>query len=291
MKARESDLKKIVDEKVDLFIRDLTVIVNAAGKGVRLRPATIETPKPLVRVGQKREPLMYWAMLPLLSGGASRFVIGIRHRGDLIRQEFENGEKLSRRFNREIKIDYVEEPRPLGRAGCVQYALEIGKVDPGKPSIIMNASDVLKLDLRDLVRNYLWKRSNYGFHVLQVYASGYRVQYGVGKLHPSTGGVIGFEEKPFREEPTNTACYCMRERLEDFRKIRRIPSDPEDELVGRWLREGVLGSYVISKENVVSVKFEKDLQRVLNMDFEKFLLSHDAGLGKARSASVSRSRD
>lgn len=265
------ELKRTIDQKAERFIRELTAIVNAAGEGMRLKPFTDDVPKALIQVGKVRKPIIYWAILPLLLGGISKFTFGIRYRGELIKEEFGSGEDLSEQFGREIKVDYIEEPEPLGRAGCIKYGLELGIVDPRKPALILNASDILRLDLGRLSQHYLWQRANYGFEILQVYVSGYQVQFGLGKLHPTTGQVVSFVEKPFKDEPTNIACYCIHERLEDFTRISKIPTNPEDELVYRWLEAGVLGSYVLPREDVISIKFAKDVQRTNEMDIEKFL--------------------
>lgn len=268
-----NEIRRSIDEKARLFIGEMTGIVNAGGLGVRLRPYTLEQPKPLIKVGVEQRPLMYWAMLPLLLGGVSKFVVTLRYGREAIKAEFGSGEELSKEFGREIEISYVEEPEPLGRAGCIKLGLKEGKIKASKPALIINASDILSLNLLDLVRHHLWQRAIYGFEVTQVYASGYRVQYGVGRLHPTTGQVLDFVEKPKRSEPINAACYCLQERLRDFERLERFPSNPEDELVHKWIKEGVLGSYVIPQERIISIKFEKDLEKANQIELEKFVKS------------------
>ncbi len=265
------ELRSTIQEKASSFLHGLVVILNAAGEGLRLKPYTEDVPKALIPVGKQKRPVIYWTMLPLLRSGISNFVIGIRYHGNLIKEKFGQGEELSDEYGREIKIDYIEEPEPLGRAGCIKYGLETGLISPSNPTLLMNASDILKIDVGHMAKHYLWQRANYGFEILQVYTSGYQVPFGIGHLHPTTGRVISFVEKPFKEEPTNIACYCLQERLSDFLGITKIPTNPEDELVYKWSEEGVLGSYVLPKENVLSIKFARDIQRIDSMDLEKFL--------------------
>ncbi|MEM2576414.1 MAG: hypothetical protein QW476_00500, partial [Candidatus Bathyarchaeia archaeon] len=133
------------------------------------------------------------------------------------------------------------------------------------------ASDILAINFLDLAKHYILQRVAYGFEVTQVFASGYKVQYGIGKIHPTTGQVLEFAEKPERFEPTNTACYCLKERLNDFKYINKLPSNPEDELVYKWIKEGVLGSYIIPYEKLISIKFEADLENANRIDLEKFI--------------------
>jgi len=265
------DLRRAVDEKASSFLRSLVVILNAAGEGLRLKPFTDDLPKALIPVGREKRPIIYWTMLPLLLSGISTFVIGVRYRGGLIKERLGHGEGLSEEVGREVRIEYIEEPGPLGRAGCVKYGLETGLISASNPTLIMNASDILKIDVEHLAKHYLWHRANYGFEVIQVYTSGYQVQYGIARLHPTTGRVLSFVEKPFKEEPANIACYCLQERLSDFLRIERIPTNPEDDLVYRWMEEGILGSYVLPRENVLSFKFVKDIERIESLDLREFL--------------------
>ena len=266
-----NEIKNSLNEKAEKFIKAATAIVNAGGEGVRLRPYTLTQPKPLIKIGLNPKPLMYWAMLPILLSGISNFVITVRYGKEAIEEEFGKGEELSKEFNRPIKIEYVEEPKPLGRAGSIKFGLKKGKIDASRPAIILNASDILAINFLDLAKQHILQRAAYGFEVTQVFALGYRVQYGIGKIHPTTGQVLEFIEKPERLEPTNTACYCLQERLNDFKYIKKLPSNPEDELIHEWIKKGILGSYVIPHEKLISIKFEADLENANKIDLKKFI--------------------
>ncbi|MEM3516768.1 MAG: hypothetical protein QW647_03150, partial [Candidatus Bathyarchaeia archaeon] len=63
----------------------------------------------------------------------------------------------------------------------------------------------------------------------------------------------------------------LKERLNDFKYINKLPSNPEDELVYKWIKEGVLGSYIIPYEKLISIKFEADLENANRIDLEKFI--------------------
>ncbi|HEX5739827.1 MAG TPA: sugar phosphate nucleotidyltransferase, partial [Hydrogenophaga sp.] len=57
-------------------------MILAAGRGMRMRPLTDITPKPLLTVGGK--PLMQWPMESLLAGGFRRFVVNTAWLGEQI---------------------------------------------------------------------------------------------------------------------------------------------------------------------------------------------------------------
>ncbi len=267
------DLRHVVDTKAKVMISEAYGIVSAGGRGVRLRPRTLELPKPLLEIGSPKRPLMFWSMLPMILGGVSRFVVGLRYGASKIKETFGRGEELSRQFGRGITIDYVEEPEPLGRAGFIKYAIDTGVIDPSKPAIIFNASDILKLNLRDLIGHYLWLNACHGLEVVQVYTSAFRAPYGIGALDPSSFRVVEFQEKPLRRDLASTACYFTHCRLKDFKHADRTPCNPEDELLPRWIREGVVGAYVVPYDNFISIKFEEDLSRIGAMDLEHYIRS------------------
>jgi NDP-sugar pyrophosphorylase family protein len=272
LKSARDDIRRIVDDKTDRFLTEMYGIISAGGRGVRLRPRTLELPKPLLDIGLHKKPLLYWSMLPMILGGVSHFFVGVRYGADKIEQRFGRGKELSKEFGRTITIDYIEEPEPLGRAGFVKYGLERGLINPDRPAIMFNASDILKINLRELVRHYLWVNANHECEALQVYTSGFRVRYGLGKVDPSTLSVTEFEEKPLRSDLASTACYVIYGRLNDFREVK-TPSNPEDQLVPRWIKEKIVAAYIIPFENIVSIKFEEDLVRANEMNLERYVKS------------------
>ncbi len=267
------DIKQVIDKKIDLFVQKMNGIVCAGGRGVRLIPHTLEQPKPLLEIGSIKQPLMYWSMLPMILGGVSNFIVGIRYGAEKIKKKFGSGEELSQQFGRKITIEYIEEPKPLGRAGFIKYGIENGIIDCKLPSIVFNASDIIKINLRDLIRHYLWLNASYGCEIIQVYTSSFRVQYGIGEVDNSSAKVIDFKEKPLRQDLANTACYLTHRRLSDLKNIKKIPSNLEDEIIYKWIKDKILGAYIIPYENLISIKFEKDLDQVVEMNLEKCIKS------------------
>lgn len=265
------DIKKVIGNKVDVFTKEMYGIISAGGEGVRLRPRTLELPKPLIEIGSTKKPIIYWSLLPMILGGISYFIIGVRFGANKIIEAFGTGEKLSKEFEREIIIDYIEEPKPLGRAGFIKHGIEQDKIKTNKPAIIFNASDILRLNLCDLLSHYLWLKASYDVDVVQIYTSGFRVQYGIGEIDPSTSRVIEFEEKPIKYGFASTACYVIHECLSDFKTVSKIPSNPEDELIHKWIKEKKIGGYVIPHDSFISIKFEKDLAALSDTDIDQYV--------------------
>ncbi len=61
-------------------------MILAAGRGMRMRPLTDTTPKPLL--GVRGKPLMQWSVEALLAGGFSRLVVNTAWLGEQIEQRF-----------------------------------------------------------------------------------------------------------------------------------------------------------------------------------------------------------
>ena len=83
----------------------------AGGKGTRLRPLTLTTPKPLLKVGDK--PIMEHNLDRLALYGIDNLWVSVKYLGEQIKNYFGNGS------NKNTCINYVWEDEPLGTIGAV----------------------------------------------------------------------------------------------------------------------------------------------------------------------------
>ena len=95
-----------------------TAILLAAGRGVRLRPHTDHTPKPLLP--WRGLPTLDWVLDSLQSAGVSRIVLVTGHLGDQI-QQYANDRMVN---NSAQQIHCVEQLTLDGTAGAVSCALK-----------------------------------------------------------------------------------------------------------------------------------------------------------------------
>lgn len=108
-------------------------MILAAGKGTRLRPLTLETPKPLVEVGG--QPLIVWHIKALQAAGITDITINASWLADKLMQTLGDGAKYG------VKLHWsIEEDEPLETAGGIFNALQTGKLQDA-PFILVN-SDV-----------------------------------------------------------------------------------------------------------------------------------------------------
>ena len=84
-------------------------MILAAGEGTRLRPLTLDTPKPLLPVG--KDPLIIQHLRWLKSHGITQVAINLYHMGEKIQAELGDGTHLG------VQIYYSPEEELLGTAG------------------------------------------------------------------------------------------------------------------------------------------------------------------------------
>ena len=118
----------------------MKAILLAGGKGTRLRPLTIHTPKPIVPIFNR--PFLHY-QIDLLKQvpEIDEVILSLNYQPRRIEEVFGDGSELG------IKIRYVVEPSPLGTAGAVKYA-----GDNLTESVVVFNGDVLtQIDLAAVI--------------------------------------------------------------------------------------------------------------------------------------------
>jgi len=95
----------------------MKAILLAGGKGTRLRPLTVHTPKPIVPIFNRA--FLYYQIDQLRQiPEIDEVILSLNYQPRRIEEVFGDGGALG------VKIRYVVEPQPLGTAGAVRYAGE-----------------------------------------------------------------------------------------------------------------------------------------------------------------------
>jgi NDP-sugar pyrophosphorylase family protein len=119
----------------------MKAILLAGGKGSRLRPLTIHTPKPIVPIFNR--PFLHYQIDQLTQvPEIDEIVLSLNYQPRRIEEVFGDGKDLG------INIRYVVEPAPLGTGGAVKYA-----GDKLTESVVVFNGDVLtEIDLAAVIR-------------------------------------------------------------------------------------------------------------------------------------------
>ena len=93
----------------------MQALILAGGKGLRLRPLTIHTPKPIVPVANR--PFLHYQIELLKRAGITDITLSLSYQPNKIEELFGDGSEHG------VKIRYTVEAEPLGTAGAFKHAL------------------------------------------------------------------------------------------------------------------------------------------------------------------------
>jgi mannose-1-phosphate guanylyltransferase len=187
----------------------MKAILLAGGKGTRLRPLTVHTPKPIVPILNR--PFLYY-QIDLLRQvpEIDEVILSLNYQPRRIEEIFGDGEGLG------MRVRYVVEPIPLGTGGAVRYA-----GDSLTDSVVVFNGDVLtNVDLVALLKLHRARKAK--ATIVLVPVDNPRA-YGLVETEPD-GSIRRFLEKPGEDEITcntiNAGIYVLEPDTFD-----RIPKD------------------------------------------------------------------
>lgn len=118
----------------------MRAMILAAGLGVRLRPLTDRTPKPLLPITGR--PLLVWNLLLLKRHGITDILINLHHLGDQIVQAIGDGTRFG------LRVAYSHEPELQGTGGGIRQAAPF--LNDG-PFLVLNGDTLSACDLTGLI--------------------------------------------------------------------------------------------------------------------------------------------
>ena len=188
IRNRSQEIENILEEALGTIIPSKALIL-AGGKGTRLRPLTLKTPKALIDIQGKT--LTEWLFELLKKYGIRDVILSTGYLADKISDYFTDGSKFG------MNVDYVEENpnKPLGTAGPLRLAKEMLN-----DSFIVSNGDELKcINIPRMFR--LHKRKN-ALVTIALTSVDDPSHYGVARLEGSR--ILEFVEKPKKEDaPSN----------------------------------------------------------------------------------------
>ncbi len=176
----------------------MKAILLAGGKGTRLRPLTIHTPKPIVPIFG-RPFLRYQIDLLHQVPEIDEVILSLNYQPRRIEEMFGDGKELG------VKLSYVVEPVPLGTAGAVKYANK--SLD--ESVVVFNGDILTEVDLATVLRLHRERRARATIVLTPVENP---TAYGLVETD-AEGNVRRFLEKPKPEEITcdtiNAGIYVL----------------------------------------------------------------------------------
>jgi dTDP-glucose pyrophosphorylase/predicted transcriptional regulator len=182
---------------------DNPVFLMAGGLGKRLRPLTEDTPKPLLKVGDK--PILEIILDRFIKAGFHNFYISTFYQADKIRQYFGDGSSW------DVSINYIEENKPLGTAGSISL---LPKDLPNLPILMMNGDVLTKVNFEHLL-NFHNKQDGIATMCIREYD----VQIPFGVVSIENQKAQNFEEKPVKKFFVNAGIYVYERKMIDKVKV------------------------------------------------------------------------
>ncbi len=175
----------------------MKAIIMAGGFGTRLRPLTINIPKPMAPIGNL--PMMEHVVSLLAKHGINHITSLVYFQAEHIRNHFGDGSAFG------VTMDYVQPDDDYGTAGAVRCALE----STDGPVLIISGDLITDFDLGEAVA---WHREKQSQATLLLTRRENPLAYGI-VITDSDGRIVRFLEKPSWGEAfsdtINTGIYIL----------------------------------------------------------------------------------
>ena len=194
-------------------LRGVEAILLVGGKGTRLRPLTINTPKPMLPVAGA--PFTAHQLAQARDAGVSRIVLGTSYRAEVFSEYFGDGSDYG------IELVYRTEDVPMGTGGGIRHAAAALESGPDDPVVVFNGDVLSGLDIPHLVERHEQTAAAVSLYLTRV------ADPRAFGLVPTDddGAVTAFLEKPSTPEEIvtdqiNAGCYVFTRSV-----IDEIPDD------------------------------------------------------------------
>ena len=191
-------LRSIINLKKKISALPIDAVLMAGGKGLRLRPLTEKTPKPLLKIGEKS--IIDYNIDRLLSYGVDHIHVTVNYLADQIETYFKEKRQG-------IKVNCVREKEYSGTIAAVKLITNIKNED----ILVMNSDLFTNIDFEDFYRHFLENDAD-----MSVAAVPYSINVPYGIFDLEGRNIKGVIEKPTFNYYANAGIYLIKRSLLDF---------------------------------------------------------------------------
>lgn len=193
---------RVLDTTVTRTILPLKAVIMAGGKGERLRPMTLTTPKPLLQIDGKA--IIDYNVEALAAVGINDINVTVNYLAEQLEEHFAKPVAG-------VDVKCVREPFFMGTIGSVTLT---GKGTRGT-TLIMNSDLLTTISFEDFYLHHLRQQADITVAVIP-----YNVSVPYAILSTEGQRVTSLEEKPSYSFYANAGIYLVSDRLLD-----RLPAD------------------------------------------------------------------
>jgi NDP-sugar pyrophosphorylase family protein len=125
----------------------MQALILAGGKGTRLRPLTVYTPKPIVPLVNR--PFLLYQLDVLKRAGIEDITLSLSYQPDKIQHVIGNGSEFG------VNLRYVTEPSPMGTGGAYRFAADTIR----DTTVVFNGDILTDLNIAKLVEFHTSKQA------------------------------------------------------------------------------------------------------------------------------------
>ena len=249
--TKDFKLVEFIDLRKLKAVIPVDAVIMAGGKGVRLKPYTNDTPKPMLELNGK--PIIAHNIDRLLSYGITNIYISVNH----LKEKIIN--YIQKNYS-DYNIQFIEENQPLGTIGSVKLVDEFKNNDV----LVMNADILTNIDFYDFFNNYKNFRDNMSIATFNI-----RINIPYGILDTTDKKINSLIEKPSFTYYSNAGIYLinkdmlkyipsgekfdstdlMEKLIEKGKKVSHFP------IRGYWLDIGNAQNYAKAQDDIRFIKF------------------------------------
>lgn len=244
-------IKKLINFHIQQTVLPVDAVIMAGGEGARLRPLTVATPKPLLKVGEK--PIIEHNVDRLVRFGVNNLYICVNYLGEQVIDYFEDGS------SKNIQIQYVTESKKLGTIGALSLINDFRN----DSVLVMNADLLTNLDFEDFYRQFADSNAD-----LMVASIPYTINVPYATFEINGRNIISLKEKPTFTYYSNAGIYLVKKEhlakipreayfnATDFIELliaenKRVLYSP---ILEFWLDIGSHEDYVKANENIKHIR-------------------------------------
>ena len=198
----DGTIKSVHDLRHTRSILPLDAILMAGGKGERLRPMTLTTPKPLLEICGKA--IIDYNVEALTAVGIENITVATRYLAEKLYKHFETPVAG-------VQVRCITEDAPMGTIG----AASLIKHKKGGNTLVMNSDLLTSISFEDMYIKHISEQAD-----ITIAAIPYTVSVPFAILTTDGNAVTGLEEKPTYSYYANAGIYIISNHL-----LSQLPTD------------------------------------------------------------------
>ena len=198
----DGNIVDMVDLRATRTRLPLSAILMAGGKGERLRPMTLTTPKPLLKIEGKA--IIDYKIEALAECGVSDITVTTRYLAEQIHEHF-------RLPVAGVQVKCVTEDKPLGTIGSAALV----RVEGDGNTLVMNSDLLTTVSFEEMYLRHIREDADITVAVIP-----YQVSVPFAIITTDGPQITGIEEKPAYSYFANAGIYIFANRL-----LRSLPTD------------------------------------------------------------------